>query len=163
MLGLIFQFLILPAQTLAPTATGDLFATVRHSVLARTRVPLRLPRTVENDGAELYVSGKADAGKYRVDISTMPNCNRGDVCSFGFVGGERKPGASIQGKRVKLARKVMGFYTPFECHAYCTMALLSWREGDYIYTVALKAGNVAELMKMANSAIQVSTGDGAGL
>ena len=55
-------------------------------------------------------------------------------------------------KNVQLAGGVKGVFHN-GCGAYCT-ASIEWKTQGFLYTIAIKNGGEADLIKMANSAIQ---------
>jgi len=58
--------------------------------------------------------------------------------------------------RVKLANGIDGWFLPWVCRHVCTDAQVVWDEYSYRYSVGVKLGDRASLIKMANSAIEAS-------
>ena len=87
------------------------------------------------------------------------DCRGAGACSFGEIrvqkGGEfttKIEGVTKTLKNVQLAGGVKGVFHN-GCGAYCTASVEQKAQG-VLYTVAIKNGKEADLIKIANSAIQ---------
>ncbi len=61
----------------------------------------------------------------------------------------------LNGEKVFLASNITGYFTDATCGANCSDSTLVWEQNDVRYTVALKAGKLETLVKIANSAISI--------
>ncbi len=123
----------------------------------KTQVPIFIPSSISGS-QKLYYQSTAKADSYTISIGYTANCNAG-ACSFGEIraqkGGEfstKIEGVTKTLKNVQLAGGVKGIFHN-GCGAYCT-ANLEWKAQGVLYTVAIKNGREADLIKSANSAIQ---------
>lgn len=150
------------AQQPIPQGSFDdktIFQSVLPALKQKTRVPLRLPTylATENETYKLYaIVETATPARYQLQLAFDPECNGGNACRYGFVAGQtvRSRAGRLKGKAVKLARGITGYFIDATCGANCTDSTLSWNQDGYRYTVGVKAGRVATLRKIANSAIE---------
>jgi hypothetical protein len=110
---------------------------------------------------------------YQITLGYTPDCSGGNACRLGTLSGEIKPHQSIKdtydfmrdpnfkGRRsqeamapVSLSRGIQGWFIPWICGANCNDAKVVWEENIYRYSVGIKLGDRASLVKMANSAIE---------
>jgi hypothetical protein len=108
---------------------------------------------------------------YEVILGYSPTCSGGNACRFGTVTGRLRPALSIESEyagvhhdqsvksqesmqKVKLAHHLEGWFIPWTCGASCSDAKVVWDEYSYRYSVGIKLGDRASLVKMANSAIE---------
>jgi len=125
----------------------------------KPRVSILLPGYIpEPDGGKpVYaVVEKATPSEYSVLLGLTKDCNGGTACRLGAVFGEA---ITIQsppnaGKSIRLTNGITGYFTEAKCGANCSDAMVSWDQNGGRYTVALKAGKLETLVKMANSAIE---------
>ncbi len=122
------------------------------------RLPIVLPQFVpETDGAKpVYaIAQTATPAEYEVLLAFTKDCTGGTACRLGGVFGEliTPQTPPIAGKAVPLAQGLTGYFVDATCGANCSDSTLSWEQNKGRYTVALKAGKLETLVKMANSAI----------
>lgn len=114
---------------------------------------------------------------YLAILGYSSDCSGGNACRFGAVSGEMKPSESIEESfgrtlseqsqsnfqehrskellsRVRLTNGIDGWFLPWVCRHVCTDAQVVWDEYSYRYSVGVKLGDRALLIKMANSAIE---------
>lgn len=114
---------------------------------------------------------------YLAILGYSSDCDGGNACRFGTVSGGMRPSESIDEtfkrtltersqssfqekrskeplSRVKLANGLEGWFLPWVCRHVCTDAQVVWDEYSYRYSVGVKLGDRASLIKMANSAIK---------
>jgi hypothetical protein len=152
------------AASVAPTS----HAAVPHSVFkpilgklkAKTQVPIRLPAYVpeSRNANPLYALLEVSTStKYRIMLAFAPDCNGGTACRLGMVSGEKiMPQVTpLKGKPVSLAQGITGYFVDAVCRANCSDATLTWEQDRSRFTVAIKAGKLETLIKMANSAITI--------
>lgn len=169
-------------QQLPPSISNatTLFDAIRPT-LRRTNIPLRLPTYLPQDlriepGYEpppiqaVFPEPPSHRG-YEVILGYSQTCSGGNACRFGTVTGRLKPALSIESEyagvrryrgvkskepmqKVKLAHHIEGWFVPWTCGANCSDAKVVWDEYSYRYSVGIKLGDRASLVKMANSAIE---------
>lgn len=145
------------AQQLAQAGTPVAVNEILPKLKGKTQVPIFIPSSI-SASQKLYYQSTAKADSYTISIGYTADCNAG-ACSFGEIraqkGGEfstKIEGVTKTLKNVQLAGGVKGVFHN-GCGAYCT-ATLEWKTQGFMYTVAIKNGREADLIKMANSAIQ---------
>jgi hypothetical protein len=119
---------------------------------------------------------EATPNGYTITIGYSKTCDGGNVCRLGTVVAQRltngtppideqyafmKPNFGFKGQRspepmisVNLAQGIQGYFIPWICGATCNDAKVVWDQQGYRYSVGIKVGDQAELMAMANSAIE---------
>lgn len=145
------------AQQLAQAGTPVAVNEILPKLKGKTQVPIFIPSSI-SASQKLYYESTAKADSYTISIGYTADCHAG-ACSFGEIraqkGGEfstKIEGVTKTLKNVQLAGGVKGVFHN-GCGAYCT-ATLEWKTQGFMYTVAIKNGREADLIKMANSAIQ---------
>ncbi len=136
------------------------FQPIIPTLKTKTKVPLRLPSDIPDvdDSLPLYaVIETANSSSYSLILGYTPDCGGGNACRLGSLSGEaignkRQP---LTGKRVKLTQNRTGYFIEATCGANCSDSILTWQEGNYRYTVGIKAGDLKSLTKMANSTVSV--------
>jgi hypothetical protein len=113
---------------------------------------------------------------YQITLGYSPTCNGGNACQFGTVSAQRltkgtppideqyaimKPNSGFKGRRspelmasVALSQGIKGYFIPWICGANCNDAKVVWDRQGYRYIMGIKVGDKAELVAMANSAIE---------
>lgn len=91
-------------------------------------------------------------------LAFTKDCLGGTACRLGGVFAEAVTlkNRPKSGETIALAKGTTGYFVDANCGANCSDSTLSWEQNSVRYTVAIKAGNVATLVKMANSAIASS-------
>lgn len=117
---------------------------------------------------------------YRLTTGYTPDCDGGNACRIGTIQADRltkgtpsideafafmNPNSGFKGKRsqepmqaVDLAKGIKGHFIPWICGATCNDAKIVWDADGYRYFVGFKVGDQAELVEMANSAINSTIG-----
>lgn len=132
-------------------------------LLQKTHVPLRLPEYVpysDDKETPLYtILQTADEDNYSIQLAWDKDCEGGNACHVGYIGGSKAPPARPQRTvaPVILRGGIKGSLVGFDCGAHCDDASLDWSEGGYYYGISLKAGDKKTLVRMANSAIATAT------
>ena len=156
-----------PYQTYLPR---DSFPSVIPGQPAQERT---LPRTY-------YVSiEKVRLDLFQMRLTTEPYCQLPD-CTFGSISGELRSGdggeprdyrkavsralndpgqavlerSSEQPARVTLHGGVEAYFVPYFCPLGCGESYIIWDDGDHRYQVGLKKGLQADVVALANSALQ---------
>jgi hypothetical protein len=139
--------------------SNDIFKEILPLLLRKTRVPLRLPEYVPNsDDKGLYaILEVAQADAYSIQLAWAKDCEGGNACHVGYIGGSRtRPQPSDKPEvPVMLTGGIKGSFVDFECGAHCDDASIDWSEGEFYYQISLKAGDKETLVRMANTAIRV--------
>lgn len=135
-----------------------IFRKILSELKGQTELPIRLPTYIpESDGPNpiyaLLVT--ANASEYQIRLAFTADCTGGNACRLGSTFAEviRPQSPVLTGKVIALANGITGYFTDATCGANCSDATLTWEQNSVRYTVAIKAGKVATLVKMANSAI----------
>ena len=134
-----------------PASTAALFAKVLPEIQHRSSVPPRLPRMLQLHGESAHIE-EASRDFYEVVIEFGEDCGGKLWCTTNKLTGE-KTSKAPKGEKTRLKRGTTGYYRPYECAAYCSNASISWIEGDFVYSIEIKAGGKEELIGAANSAI----------
>lgn len=124
----------------------------------KTQVPIFIPSSIFVL-QKMYYQTTAKADSYTISMEYTADCRGAGACSFGEIRGQKggEFTTKIEGvtktlKNVQLAGGVKGVFHN-GCGAYCT-ATIEWKTQGFLYTIAIKNGVEADLIKMANSAIQ---------
>lgn len=124
----------------------------------KTQVPIFIPSSTFIS-EKMYYQTTAKANSYTISMEYTADCGGTTVCTFGSIQGQKGgefttklEGVTKTLKNVQLAGGVKGVFHN-GCGAYCT-ATLQWKRQGFLYTIAIKNGREADLIKMANSAIQ---------
>jgi hypothetical protein len=161
------------AKTAPKLQPNPIFDEVLSDLKQKTRVPLRLPaywpfseRTPEDQlkkdqGEENLYATIVDvsARHYSIQMAFGRGCEGQHVCRDGGLTGSSefhddypdRPKVSVQ-----LRESIPGKFVDAQCGAYCDESVLYWSENGYHYSVSSKAAKKDELMKIANSAIEVA-------
>ncbi|MDZ7962043.1 MAG: hypothetical protein RMY34_29945 [Aulosira sp. DedQUE10] len=134
------------------------FKAILPKLKQKSQIRILLPRFIpESDGENpIYaIVENATLKKYEILLGFSPDCTGGTACRLGVVTAEAvtRKTPRLAGKAVSLAKGITGYFVDFSCGANCSDATLSWRQQGVQYTIGLKAGDRASLVKMANSAI----------
>jgi hypothetical protein len=134
-----------------------IFSEILPRLKVKTKLNIRLPAYIpESDGSNrVYaILETANASKYEILLAFTADCTGGNACRLGSTSAEAITAKSpvLKGKAVALANGITGYFTDASCGANCSDATLTWEQNSVRYTVAIKAGKVTTLVKMANSA-----------
>ncbi len=143
-------------------------------------IPVHLPTYIPDpgDNSRYYATlESADRQGYYIVIGTVPGCDGSDFCRVAEVKGERvtpntpplyladpaptpAPGAPPLAHSpekpapVNLGHGLHGYFFPWVAGNPYRDAAVIWQQGKYRYQVGAKAGVRAEVVHMAESAIQ---------
>ncbi len=137
---------------------NPVFRSILPKLKQKTQIRVLLPKYVpESDGENpLYaILETATKNKYEILLGFSPDCTGGTACRLGIITGEAitKNTRHLVGKKISLTKDIIGYFEDFKCGANCSDANLTWRQKGVQYTIGLKAGDRATLVKMAKSAI----------
>ena len=144
-----------------PVAQADVAVPVSEilpKLKGKTQVPIFLPSRVPV-AEKLYYQSQAKPDSYTVSMEFTADCKGTGACTLGEIRGQKggefstkMEGVTKTLKTVQLAGGVKGNFHN-GCGAYCT-ATLEWKNQGFMYTVSIRNGLEADLVKIANSAIQ---------
>jgi hypothetical protein len=145
-------------KQLAQGGTAVPVSEILPKLKGKTQVPIFIPSSLPVS-QKLYYQSQAKADSYTISMEYTADCRGAGACSLGEIraqkGGEfstKIEGVTKTLKNVQLAGGVKGVFHN-GCGAYCT-ASVEWKTQGFLYTIAIRNGVEADLMKMANSAIQ---------
>lgn len=137
------------------------FRSIFPALQYQTEVPIVLPGYIPggDSTSPLYaILESATASGYQILLAFTEDCNGGTACRLGSVSGQVADGTTpLEGQPVTLNDGITGYFVEATCGANCSDATLTWEQNGYRYTVGIKAGNEADLVEMANSAIANGT------
>jgi hypothetical protein len=161
------------AETVQKLHSNPIFDEILPELKQKTHVPLRLPaywpfservpddQLKKDQGEENLYATIVDVSdrQYAIQIAFGRDCEGQHVCRDGGLTGSsefhddypERPKVSVQ-----LQGNIPGKFVDAQCGAYCDESLLYWSENGFHYSVSSKAASKDELMKIANSAIQVA-------
>ncbi len=146
------------AQQLAQAGTPVAVNEILSKLKGKTQVPIFIPSSI-SASQKLYYQSTAKVDGYTISMDYTADCRGAGACSFGEIrvqkGGDfstKMEGVTKTLKNVQLAGGVKGVFHN-GCGAYCT-ASVEWKSQGVLYIVAIKNGAEADVIKIANSAIQ---------
>lgn len=143
-----------PTQSLS----HPVFSEILPELQAQTELPIHLPTYIpESDGPNpIYaLLETANASEYQILLAFTEDCTGGTACRLGSVSAEvvTAQSPSLTGEAMALSNELTGYFIDATCGANCSDATLTWEQDSVRYTVAIQAGKVETLVKMANSTI----------
>jgi hypothetical protein len=161
------------AETVQKLHSNPIFDEILPELKKKTHVPLRLPaywpfservpddQLKKDQGEENLYATVVDLSDrhYAIQIAFGRDCQGEHFCRDGGLTGSsefhddypERPKVSVQ-----LQGNIPGKFVDAQCGAYCDESVLYWSENGFDYSVSSKAASKDELMKIANSAIQVA-------
>lgn len=135
------------------------FREIEPRLREKTKVPLRLPTYlpgVDEQHPIFAVIDTVDGAGYEILLAVELPCEGQNNCTYGSVRGSssRIGDSAVKGIRVNLKGGLRGIFKKAVCHAYCDEATLTWKEGEFYYSVGMKAGKMKDLIGVANSALR---------
>ncbi len=144
-------------KQLVQAGTAVVASQILPKLKGKTQVPIFIPSLLDSEKLYYQITAKADS--YTISMEYTADCRGAGACSFGEIraqkGGDfstKMEGVTKTLKNVQLAGGVKGVFHN-GCGAYCT-ASVEWKSQGFLYTVAIKNGREADVIKIANSAIQ---------
>jgi len=141
----------------ATVAESSTLVGVRPKVEAQSKLPLRLPTFLPDTGGQkIYALLRhVDADSYDILLATKVPCEGGNACSYGTVQAQKSAFEVPEGKPtdVALGAGITGQFFPSECHVFCSEAYVRWRENGTFYSIGVKAGRKAGLLRAVKSAL----------
>jgi hypothetical protein len=122
-----------------------------------TKVPILLPTYVpksEKPNQVFAILKKSTPTQYEIILGSTENCFSDEACRLGSISGKEDTSELITWLQViNLNETTTAYFKPSKCTDICSDATLTWSQGKYLYTFAIKDGNQETLIKIANSAI----------
>src|ERR1700730_3850442 len=157
-----------PSASHSPVIEREGFAAVTSALKGRTVVPLVIPSSLPKDEeVDLFFCTviTLEPNEYEVIIGWDTECVGGTACRVGSLYGKRSRGSRITGtgnypferrraRRVRLRGGITGYFVDVTCGANCSDSKVFWKKDGYEDMVGLKAGKMANVVELANSAIQ---------
>ena len=98
---------------------------------------------------------KSTPTQYEIMLASTETCRGDNACHLGSISGKEdtsKP-ISTDAKAIDINATTKAYFKPSKCTDVCSDATLTWYQGKYLYTFAIKDGSQDTLIKIANSAI----------
>ncbi len=118
----------------------------------------------------------AEPGEYEISLDYGADCQGAGACHYGSLTGKTVDSSVPVGTRnyffeqdraqqVTLAQGIQGYFIESVCGANCSDALLFWIYDGYQYMLGIKAGPQADVVNLANAAIEnsIATAPSSGL
>lgn len=145
------------------TAQGPspVFRRVEPIIRRDSRVPPRLPGFIpfaDTNNPIYAIAESIDSSSYNIMLAWAANCAGGNWCLYGSVEGRNSPFEPVDGKKapVMLREGIKAELIEGTCYAFCSQTYIRWSEGGFYYSIGMKAGRKAILIRAANSAIAVN-------
>jgi hypothetical protein len=143
-----------PVRHMPPVPISDILPQLK----GKTQVPIFIPANL-TIWDRIYYRSRATTDSYSISMEYTADCRGAGACTLGEIRGQKggEFSTKIEGvtktlKNVQLSGGVKGSFHN-GCGAYCT-ANVEWKSQGFLYTIAIRNGVEADLIKMANSAIQ---------
>ena len=141
-------------------AAHPVFKSIIPTLQKKTKVPILLPTYIPESDGEIPLYARLETinpAKYFILLDFDPKCKGGTACRLGSISGEliTAKNRPLKGKIITLSKQRKGYFVDAVCGANCSDSTLSWQEKGYFYQVAIKAGDLSSLVKMANSTILI--------
>lgn len=109
--------------------------------LITIRIPSQLP--LQSNQKIFLNFAQDDAKQYSISFDTSPTCHAAKYCALGYISGKLSAKPELyqdsKGKTltqpVELLHHVPGYFTPGHAMADYWPPMLSWREGNVLYTL----------------------------
>ena len=122
-----------------------------------TKIPILLPTYIpesEKPNQVFAILEKSTSTQYEIMLASTENCRGDNACRLGRISGKEDLSKPITGLQViDLNETTTAYFKSSKCTDVCSDATLTWNQGKYLYTFAIKDGNQETLIKVANSAI----------
>jgi hypothetical protein len=126
---------------------------VRDNLKVKTKIPLRIPHCFSDYDETLIAEiASANHARYEIDLGVDPECAGAAVCSRGAVSGHISAKKKFGGSIVRISSSLQGWYLPSSCNAFCGDASISWRGGEVVYRIAVRAASKEEVLRITRSA-----------
>ncbi len=154
-------------STSAPTSSSASTPPQLEAALAKAAasgVPVRIPpQLIESPpaGAEQAEVLRSPADSYTLALAAKPGCRFKSSCVVAIFSGSASPNAYFGGDKLRLAQGLEGVYEPGRCGPGCKFGTVAWRQEGNTYGVGVPNASTAELVVLANEAIEAEPVAGA--
>ncbi len=153
------------AGTVAPArgpAVAPVFKTILVQLRRKTKVPVRLPARLPDLGQgteRIYaVIVNAVSSGYQIVLDFTPDCGGETPCRLATLSATQHA-TKQTGESVRLARGITGYFNEASIGANVSDGTLTWCQQGVQYSVGIKAGDVKEVVELANAVIQSGHGE----
>jgi hypothetical protein len=143
-----------PTQFLPHPIFSSILPTLKSKTKLSIRLPAYIPELGLSNSGMYAIIENATASEYQIMLAFTENCTGGTACRLGYISAAANTAKAppLIGKAVPLAEGITGYFIDATCGANCSDATLVWEQNSVRYKVAIKAGKLTTLTKMANSA-----------
>lgn len=149
------------ANSVLPVAKNpkpnSIFRPIFPALKYYTKIPILLPTYIpesEKPNQVFAILEKSTETQYEIMLASTESCRGDSACRLGSISGKEEPSIPITGLQViDLNETTTAYFKPSKCTDVCSDATLTWNQGNYLYTFAIKDGSQETLIKIANSAI----------
>lgn len=146
---------VLPVET--NPKPNPIFRPIFPALKYYTKIPILLPTYIpesEKPSQVFAILEKSTETEYQIMLASTENCRGDNACRLGSISGKEDPSIPITELQViNLNETTKAYFKPSKCTDICSDATLTWYQGKYLYTFAIKDGSQETLIKIANSAI----------
>ncbi|MCA2880789.1 MAG: hypothetical protein IM446_11915 [Microcystis sp. M046S1] len=136
---------------------NPIFRSIFPALKYTTKIPILLPTYVpesEKPNQVFAILEKSTETQYEIMLASTENCRGDNACRLVSISGKEDSSILITGLQViDLNETTTAYFKPSKCTDVCSDATLTWNQGKYLYTFAMKDGSQETLVKIANSAI----------
>ena len=136
---------------------NPIFRPIFPALKYSTKIPILLPTYIpesEKPNQVFAILEKSTETQYEIMLASTENCRGDNACRLGSISGKEDLSKPITGLQViDLNETTTAYFKPSKCTDICSDATLTWNQGKYLYTFAIKDGSQETLIKIANSAI----------
>lgn len=136
------------------------------------KIPPYLPHMTDKNG-DLYQRTYMNLHRARCEDDSLDiewgidkGCNGANVCGMGGFYFDKISsrfrefiGMGDGYESVKIPKYSYAYYYPSKCYAYCSQARLVWHDGDVTYMLRIKMGEKEEMVKSAQSYMDMIKAD----
>jgi hypothetical protein len=147
---------------LATESQQDFPSIFQESVqILRSKIsfPLLLPKTFPFEVPPYAILEKASKSKYAMILGYTAFCNGNSGCRYGSLAGELvsgKLGKGLSGEKVEISKGLSGYFKDGSCKkSLCEDSFLTFYKGKALYKLGIKGGRQQDLLKMAQSLVEV--------
>jgi hypothetical protein len=149
------------ANSVLPVAKNPkpnpIFRPIFPALKYSTKIPILLPTYIpesERSNQVFAIIEKSTETEYQIMLASTESCRGDNVCRLGSISGKETTSIPITELQViDLNETTTAYFKPSKCTDVCSDAELTWHQGKYLYTFAIKDGSQDILIKIANSAI----------
>ncbi len=136
---------------------NSIFRPIFPALKYETKIPILLPTYIpesEKPNQVFAILKKSTLTQYEIILSSTENCFGEEACRLGSISGKEDVSKPISGLQIiNLNENTTAYFKASKCTDVCSDATLSWNQGKYLYTFAIKNGSQDILIKIANSTI----------